>query len=86
MDTASYPAGGKHVAHEMAKIWSAYAYGKEPWEAYDKSRRFMRFGPDGDIGVTDFKHDKVRDYGYLEWLRNNFDDAKLLGQKLLNKS
>jgi carboxylesterase type B len=86
MDTASYPAGGKHVAHEMARIWTAYAYGKEPWEAYDKAHRFMRFGPDGDIGVTDVKHDKVRDYGYLEWLRNNFDDAKLLGQKLLNKS
>ena len=85
-ETENYPAGGQYVARHMAKIWCVYAYGKEPWEQFEKAHRFMRFGPCGDIVLTDAKHDNVRDYGYLEWLRSNFEEARLFSQHLLNKT
>jgi len=38
----------RSTAVEMARVWTAFAHGQEPWEPYSKSYRFMRFGPVGE--------------------------------------
>lgn len=78
-----YPEGGRRTAVEMGRIWTAFAHGKQPWEPYEKDRRFYRFGPDGTNAMFDAKTDKSRKYDYLEWLRNHFEGAKELAQGLL---
>ena len=81
-----YPASGKHIAEEMARLWTAFAYGKAPWESYQKSRRFMRLGPDGEMAMMDIRTDKIRDYKYVEWLRDHFEPVKTFTQKLVKKT
>jgi carboxylesterase type B len=81
-ETHTYPESARRIAIEMAEMWTAFAHGKKPWEAYSKGKRFMRFGPGGECTMKDFESDKMREYGYLEWLREHFDEVKVFAQKL----
>jgi carboxylesterase type B len=82
-ECAGYPEPARRVAEEMARIWTAFAYGKKPWEAYSKeSGRFMRFGPGGNCGLEDFESDKTREYTYVGWLRDHFEEVKEFAQRL----
>jgi carboxylesterase type B len=82
-ESDTYSVGGRHTAVEMALMWTAFAHGKQPWEAYSKSKGFMRFGPDGDVAMKEMKNDDTRDYGYVEWLRGHFEPVKEFAQQLL---
>jgi hypothetical protein len=81
-ETHTYPESARRIAIEMAEMWTAFAHGKKPWEAYSKGKRFMRFGPGGECTMKDFESDKLREYGYLEWLREHFDEVKVFAQRL----
>ncbi|KAJ5647320.1 hypothetical protein N7490_003692 [Penicillium lividum] len=70
------PPATRDVSMEAARVWAAFAHGQQPWEAYSTGGRFMRFGPEGKTGLTTFAEDHTRVYGFLEWLRENFDDVK----------
>ena len=83
-ETETYPESSKRIAEEMAHTWIAFANGKEPWEPYPISRRFMRFGPRGESALYDIKSDKLRDYGNLPWLERNFEEVKRFAQSLLH--
>lgn len=80
-----YSAAAKRTAVELARSWTAFAHGREPWEPYSISQRFMRFGPGGEAVMKDVKNDEIRTYGYLDWCRNHWDDVKAFAQNLLNK-
>lgn len=82
-ETETYPAPARRTAVEMARLWTAFAHGRAPWEAYPKARRFMRFGPEGEFAMKDVKSDEMRDYGYLDWLRGHFEPVKEFTQGLL---
>jgi hypothetical protein len=62
----------------MAKIWTAFAHGKEPWELYSARERFMRFGPGGECDLRTLENGDTRDHGYLPWLREHFEETKRL--------
>jgi carboxylesterase type B len=78
----TYPETARRTAAEVAVIWTAFAHGKRPWEPYSKAGRFMRFGPGGKSSVRDLRSDDVREYGYVEWLREHFEEVKLFAQSL----
>ena len=80
-----YPPSGKNIARELAYLWTALAYGKEPWESYQKSKHFMKMGPEGECKMTDIKNDKSRDYEYVDWLGDHYESVRLFTQSLLNK-
>ena len=75
-ESHTYSEGGRRIAEELARLWTGFAYGKRPWEPYLKAEGFMRFGPEGEIVMTDMKHDKTRDYGYVTWLEQHFEEVK----------
>lgn len=70
------PRPTRDVSLEAASIWAAFAHDKQPWEAYSTSGKFMRFGPEGKTGLSTFAEDQTRVYGFLEWLKENFNEAK----------
>jgi carboxylesterase type B len=78
-----WPESAKRISLEMANLWTAFAYGKEPWQPYPAAKRFMRFGPFRECGMRSFEDDETRDYGYLSWLRRHFEEAKALVQSLM---
>lgn len=80
----SYSAGGRHTAEEMALKWTAFAHGKAPWEAYPSSKRFMRFGPGGKLSMETIETDKIRNYDYIDWLRDHFEEVREFAQQLLS--
>jgi hypothetical protein len=84
-ESNNYSAPAKRTAVELARSWTAFAHGREPWEPYSKSQRFMRFGPGGEAAMKDMRNDEIREYGYLDWCRNHWDDVKTFAQNLLNK-
>lgn len=84
VENDALPVESKHVAEAMAKMWTAFAHGVQPWEKYTESDRFMRFGPCGEIGLKDRSIDECRDYGYVDWLEEHFEPVKELTQILLN--
>jgi len=45
----------------------------------------MRLGPDGESTMRDIKTDKIRDYKYVEWLRDHFEQVKVFTQSLVKK-
>ncbi|KAG0645237.1 Lipase 3 [Hyphodiscus hymeniophilus] len=77
-DKPSWPESGQRTSAEMAHLWTAFANGKEPWEPFETSKRYMRFGPDGECGLKTRDDDELRDYGYLDWLREHFEQARSL--------
>jgi carboxylesterase type B len=85
-ESNKYSPSAKRIAVELARTWTAFTYGKEPWEPYSKSQRFMRFGPGGTAVMKDVRNDEIREYGYLDWCRNHWEEVKAFAQNLLNKS
>lgn len=83
-ETKTYPKCSKRIAEEMANTWIAFASGREPWEPYLISQRFMRFGPRGESALYKIESDKLRDYNHLSWLERNFEEAKKFAQSLLH--
>jgi hypothetical protein len=79
-ECATYPAPARKVAEEVGRIWTAFAHGRKPWQSFEKGGRFMRFGPKGECGMEDFDSDSTRDYGYLGWLREHFEEVKEFAQ------
>jgi carboxylesterase type B len=71
----AWPESARKVSLEMAKLWTTFAYGNEPWPQYLVSKKFMRLGPSGECSMRDFKNDETRDYAYLSWMRDHFDEA-----------
>lgn len=65
----AWPESAQKVSLEMAKLWTKFAYGDEPWPQYSVAKKFMRLGPSGDCSMRDFENDETRDYGYLSWMR-----------------
>ncbi|KAJ5683270.1 hypothetical protein N7462_006435 [Penicillium macrosclerotiorum] len=65
------PPPTQRVSLEVARLWAAFAHGQQPWEPYSQNQKFMRFGPDGESGLFDFKSDDVRDYQFQDWLGEN---------------
>lgn len=78
-----WPESAQRISLEMANLWTAFAYGKEPWEPYPVAKRFMRFGPFGKCSMRSFEDDEMRDYGYLNWLREHFEEALALVLSLM---
>ena len=76
----------RSIAVEMARVGTAFAHGREPWEPYSKLHRFMRFGPVREVVMDDVINDTMREYGYLGWCRNHWDKVMIFAQNLLNKS
>ena len=77
------PIESQRLAEDMARAWTAFAPGALPWEPYTKDERFMRFGPQGEVALTDRHSDDTRDYAHLDWLREHFEPAKQLARLLL---
>ncbi|KAJ5709008.1 hypothetical protein N7493_010342 [Penicillium malachiteum] len=72
----SCPPPTQEVSLEAARSWAAFAHGQKPWEAYPASGKFMRFGPEGKTGLSAFAEDHTRVYGFLEWMKENYDEVK----------
>lgn len=81
-DKGAWPESAHRTSAEMAKLWTTFAHGKEPWAPYESSKHFMRFGPHGEHGLKTSGIDKIRDYEYLDWLRAHFEEASSLVFKL----
>jgi carboxylesterase type B len=79
-ECATYPPPARKVAEEMGRLWTAFAHGRKPWQRFEKGGRFMRFGPKGECGMADFESDATREYGYLGWLREHFEEVKEFAQ------
>jgi len=79
-ECAAYPTPARKVAGEMGRLWTAFAHGRKPWQPFQKGGRFMRFGPKGECGIEDFESDGTREYGYLGWLREHFEEVKMFAQ------
>jgi carboxylesterase type B len=73
-----WPESAQKISLEMVKLWTTFAYGNEPWLSYAESEKFMRLGPAGECSMRNFQQDETRDYGYLSWMRDHFDDAMRL--------
>jgi carboxylesterase type B len=84
VENDALPVESQHIAETMAKMWTAFAHGQQPWEKYTESEQFMRFGPQGVAGLQDRNTDKCREYGYEEWLKEHFEPVKEVTQILLN--
>jgi carboxylesterase type B len=84
VENDALPAESQHVAETMAKIWTAFAHGVRPWEAYTEAECFMRFGPHGDIAPKNRKTDECREYDYVDWLKAHFEPVKKFTQLLLH--
>jgi carboxylesterase type B len=74
-DRKFWPESAQRVSLEMMKKWTGFAYGETPWEVYTAEKRFMRLGPEGECSLRSFEDDETRNYGYLNWLREHFDEA-----------
>lgn len=82
-EKALWPESAQKVSSKMADVWTAFAYGEEPWEPFTSSNQFMRFGPAGECSIRSIEDDKTRDYGYLGWLRGHFEETFAVLQGLM---
>lgn len=82
-ECAGYPAPAREVAHEMGRLWTVFAHGKRPWQRFEKGGRPIRFGPRGECGMEDFESDGTREYAYLGWFKENFEEVKMFVQGLM---
>lgn len=58
------PPQQQRVSEKMSEAWIAFANGKEPWERFDKQRRFMVF-EDDKVDMRSVEDDASR--GYAIW-------------------
>lgn len=77
------PPETQKVSLEAARIWTAFAHGMKPWEAYSQGQRFMHFGPNGESGMHNFESDTTRDYGFQDWLGEHIGGAGRFVRKLV---
>jgi hypothetical protein len=70
-----WPEPAQKVSLEMANLWTAFSYGEEPWLPYSGVQKFMRFGPSGECSMKSFEDDDNRDYTYLNWMRDHFEET-----------
>ena len=70
------PPPTQSVSKEVARTWAGFAHGQQPWEAYSKKNKFMRFGPEGNNGLHDFAGDNTRIYSFLPWLKENYEEIR----------
>lgn len=79
---AEYPIGARKTAENIGKIWSAFANGGVPWEEHKVKGRFMRLGPEGEFSMQDWESDRIREYNWLGWVKENFESVKKLTREL----
>ncbi|KAJ5665675.1 uncharacterized protein N7477_008123 [Penicillium maclennaniae] len=77
------PPETQKVSLEAARIWTAFAHGQKPWEAYSQDQKFMRFGPHGECGMHSFESDNTRDYGFQNWLGEHIGQVGKFVRKLI---
>ncbi|OJJ45202.1 hypothetical protein ASPZODRAFT_133830 [Penicilliopsis zonata CBS 506.65] len=77
---AMYPPSQQQTARTMAQWWSAFAWGKAPWESYAQQKQVMQLGPEGRCEMTQLDKEEPRDHTYLPWLKEEgrFDLVKTL--------
>lgn len=82
-DQASWPPESCIVAKEMARLWTGFAHGVEPWEEFRVGDviggKVMGFG-NGVFGVRGLEEEGEgegwgREDGSLGWLREHFETA-----------
>ncbi|KAJ5304713.1 uncharacterized protein N7443_004373 [Penicillium atrosanguineum] len=81
-ELSNCPPETQKVSLEAARIWTAFAHGQKPWDAYSKDQRFMRFGPNGESGMHSFESDNTRDYGFQNWLGEHIGEVGKFVRKL----
>jgi len=74
----TWPESAQKVSLDMAKLWTSFAYGKQPWLPYSSSKKFMRLGPNGECSMSSLDDDETRDYRYMSWMREHFDETMRL--------
>jgi hypothetical protein len=80
---AEYPVEARTTAENMGKLWTAFASGKStPWEEFKIAKRFMRFGPKGESLMQNWESDQNREYKWLKWSDENYEDLKNFTRKL----
>jgi carboxylesterase type B len=78
------PVQTQSVGKELARRWIAFAHGKMPWTSFAaEDQVFMRFGDKAQCREMTLKDDDTRQYGHLEWLRDNFEEVVAFVQGLL---
>lgn len=75
-ETATFPEPAQRVSREMAELWTRFAYVEAPWEEHTRAGRFMRIGPKGVSTVKDVSADGEREYAYLPWLREHWEETR----------
>ena len=81
----SYPQSCRDVSKDLARIWTAFAHGEQPWEPFCQAGNFMRFGPFGKCTLKNVRSDDTRQYDYQSWLRIHFEEVKGFVHCLLNE-
>jgi hypothetical protein len=78
------PVQTQSVGKELARRWIAFAHGKMLWTSFAaEDQVFMRFGDKARCREMTLKDDDTRQYGRLEWLRDNFEEVVAFVQGLL---
>lgn len=84
--TKQFPESAANTSKEMAKAWIDFAYGEEPWQAYDPAAgkdKYLQFGPNGRCELQNIGDDTVRQQEYLPWIREHWPALQKLCRKLL---
>ena len=87
--TKEFSDSAAAIGENMAQAWLGFAYGLEPWIAYQPEQgedKFMRFGPEGESSLKSMAEDNVRDYGLLPWVREHWIDVQRFARRLLLES
>jgi len=86
----TYPEGARKTAERMGRVWTGFASGKgavkeiDEWEEYGVGKRFLRFGPNGGVGMQSLESDEAREYKWLHWVnvKGNFESVIELVRRL----
>ncbi|KAK0112960.1 hypothetical protein ONS95_014676 [Cadophora gregata] len=78
-DSDSWPSECQVISKEMARTWTAFAYGEKPWEEFmSEDDKVMSFG-NGVFGLRGLDEGEDegwgREDGTTGWLRVHFDEA-----------
>ncbi|KAJ3550115.1 hypothetical protein NM208_g163 [Fusarium decemcellulare] len=77
------PPSHRKISAEMSSMWLKFANGKEPWERFDKSGKFMIFQEDQCVLKT-VEEDKARGYKIWEEIERDglLDDFHHISEEL----
>lgn len=84
VENEALPPDSQHVATAMARQWIGFAYGLRPWQRYEEEKRFMRFGPHGQVSLETAESDKTRQYDHVSWVKEHFEPLKEVARSVLN--